>query len=50
MLVLEFGQVVDILVDDDPKIVGLGMRLDIGGGKGSRHDEDGEEREMLMES
>jgi hypothetical protein len=37
VLVLEFGQVVDILVDDDVQVVGLVMRLDVAGGEGFRH-------------
>jgi hypothetical protein len=38
VLVLEFGQVVDILIDDDVQVVGLVMRLDIAGGESFRHD------------
>lgn len=34
---LELGQVVDILVDDDPQRVGLVMRLDVGFGERTRH-------------
>lgn len=37
MLVLELGEVVDILVYDDPEVVRLVMRRDIAGCEGFRH-------------
>lgn len=38
MLLLELGQVVDILVDNDPEVVGLVVRGHIGGRVSARHD------------
>jgi hypothetical protein len=38
VVVLELGQVVDVLVDDDVQVVGLVMRLDVAGCEGFRHD------------
>lgn len=37
VVVLELGQVVDILVDDDEQVAGGVMRRNIGGGEGFRH-------------
>jgi len=38
MLLLELGEIVDILVDNDPETVGLVVRRDVGGLVGLRHD------------
>jgi hypothetical protein len=38
MVVLEFGQIIHILVDNNPKIVGLIVRRNVGGRKSLRHD------------
>lgn len=38
VVVLELGQIVDILIDDDEQVAGRVMRRNIGGGEGFRHD------------
>ncbi len=37
MLVLELGQIIDILIHDDPQVVRLRVRRDIGFGERLRH-------------
>ncbi len=37
MLFLELGQIVDLLVDDDPEVVGLVVRGNVAGGEGLGH-------------
>jgi hypothetical protein len=37
MIVLKLGQIVHILVDNDPKVVGLVVRRNVGGRKSLRH-------------
>ena len=29
MFILELGQIIDILIDDDPEVIGLAMRRDV---------------------
>jgi hypothetical protein len=48
MLILEFGQVVDIFVNDDPKVVWLVMRRYVTLGECLGHDE--EEEAMVVEN
>jgi hypothetical protein len=37
VVILELGQVVDILINDDEQVAGRVMRRNIGGGEGFRH-------------
>lgn len=38
MFILKLGQIVDILIDDDPQVVALVMRCDVALGECFRHD------------
>jgi hypothetical protein len=38
MFILELGQIIDVLVNDNPKVVGLVMRGDVGLGERFGHD------------
>jgi hypothetical protein len=38
VFILELGQVVDILIDDDVQVVGFVMRLDVADSESFRHD------------